>query len=531
MKENNQDQLISTKNSDKSSKIILLIICIIGFLTLAVGLLAMGNLNGNGSKVKLRKLKGTSQQIIHRAILNTQDKLAKEKILLEEKSGSKALEDLFKSEATDMSFNVKVKGLSGMENESIINAVVKDLNLQGNLASTKDGQYWNAGLKVKQGELELANATLYKANQEFGIDSPKILGNPYAIKGDTFFEDLQNSSLYVLAGGQSGDEAQIQDFKEIVTGISRFKDIFNLPGNREYTDKSNRLYEYTIKELDIRKLNEQEKDYDIYEFALTSEQIANFNEKQMAIIMELDFAEDLFNLLAKYSGVTKEEFIEKIATDSTYGDVTVKFELHIDQYFIRSGICTIINNTYDEEMLSISFDLSGKDYLLSKGQWEVRAGEGFQVKVVFSNNLGEESNRLEKDLKINLTSYGETGFVSYKTSYDSKAKDNNYTVNFEATFPYIGAAIIEGEGTKVVSDEEVSTIIDELTCKITDDDTNEMQAKLALEYGVKAIQSKEAIFKSKEQAKYVLELSEEELTTMFQKIQNNLGAIGIALLQ
>ena len=109
MEENNQNEVMSTKNSEKGNKkIIVLIACIVGVLAITVGLLAMGGLGNNGSKVKLRTLKGTPQEIVHTALLNTQDKLASEMTLLEERNGGKVLADILKSEAADMNFNVKI---------------------------------------------------------------------------------------------------------------------------------------------------------------------------------------------------------------------------------------------------------------------------------------------------------------------------------------------------------------------------------------------------------------------------------------
>ncbi len=533
MEENNQNEVMSTKNSEKGNKkIIVLIACIVGVLAITVGLLAMGGLGNNGSKVKLRTLKGTPQEIVHTALLNTQDKLASEMTLLEERNGGKVLADILKSEAADMNFNVKIKGVSGMENESIINAVVKDLAVQGDLAYTKDGKYWNADLKAKQGDLELVGATLYKADQELGIDIPKVLGNPYAIKLDTLFEDLQNSPMYALGGGESIDEAQIEEVKEMFTAIGDyFNGILGMADNKEYIDKVNKLYEDTIKGLDIEKLNEKVEGYDVYEVTLTGEQMANFNKEQMAIIMELDFADRLFNLVAKYSGVTQEELLEQIAQGSTYGDVDVKFELHVDDYFIRSGVCTIIDNAYDEEMISVEFNLGDKENLLNEIGFSFGVNDEAQVEVAFNNNLGEKGSVFEQAFKVSITSDGETGFISYNTSYDSKAKDNNFEVNFEATLPYTGSATIAGKGTKVVSAKEISTTIDELTCKVSDDYSNEMQVNLAVEYGAKVIKAKDVKFESKEEVKYVLELTTAELMAIAQSIQSNIQSIGSAFLQ
>ena len=533
MEETNQNEVMPTKNSGKGSKkITILIASIIGVLAITVGLLAMGGSVNNSSKVKLRALKGTPQEIVHTALLNTQDKLTSEMALLEERNGSKALADILKSEAADMNFNVKIKGVSGMENESIINAVVKDLAIQGDLAYTKEGKYFSAGLKAKQGDLELVGATLYKADQELGIDIPKVLGNPYAVKIDTLVEDLQNSPIYALAGGQSIDETQIEEFKEMFNAIGDyFNGILGVADNKEYIDKINGLYEDTIKSLNIEKLNEKVEGYDVYEFTLTGEQMANFNKEQMAIIMELDFADRLFNLLAKYSGVNKEDFLEQIAQGSAYDDVDVKVELHIDDYFIRSGVCTVIDNAYDEEMLSVEFNLGNKENLLNEIAFSFGVNDEAQVEVAFNNNLGEKGSIFEQAFKASLTSDGETGFISYNTSYDSKAKDNNFEVNFEATLPYTGSATIAGKGTKIINAKEIATTIDELTCKVSDDYSNEIQVNLAVEYGAKAIKAKDVKFESEEEVKYVLELTAAELMAIAQNIQNNIQSIGSTFLQ
>ena len=539
---NNEDQVVNNENQDlnlksknkSNKKLIILIAFIVGVLAVTVGALAIVGNGGKTAQVKLRELTGTPQEIVHNAILNTKDKLVSEMALIDEKNGEKALLNILESDAADTHFNVTIKNISGMENDSIINAIIKDLAIQGKFSYTKDGKYWNAGLKALQGDLELIGATLYKSDQDLGIDIPKLLGNPYAIKLNSFIEDLKNSPLYAAAEGQSIDDSEIAEVEEAFTALGDyFTGLLNIKDNKEYYEKYNKLIEETIKGLDIEKLDEKVDGYDVYEVTVTGEQLSKFGKEQMAILMELDFMQGFFDLMAKESGVTKEEFLEQMSAVDTYEGLELKFELHLDEHFIRSGICTIIDTEYEEEGFKVNFNFGTKDYLSSEIKIEFKpvSNMDFQGEIIVSNNLEENSDAIKSGFKISINAEGETGYLDFNTSYDTKAKSDNYTLNLKGEMPYAGSIDITGTGDKVVSGKEVSTTFEDITCNIESYYGDVIETKFGVAYGAKAIKANDVKFTSKEEVKYVLEMSMAELMAVAQTIQNNLQSLGSSWLQ
>ncbi len=533
--ENNENQELNFNPKKKSSKqLIILIACILGVLAVTVGALTIVNNGGKAAEVNLRELKGTPQEIVHSAILNTKDKFKSEMALIEEKNGGKSLLNILESEAVDTHFNVTIKNISGMEDDSIINAVIKDLAFQGNFLYTKDGKYWDTGLKALQGDLELIGATLYKSDQEIGIDIPKILGNPYALKLDSILEDFKNSPLYAVTEGQGIDDLEIAEVEEAFTAMGDyFTGLLNIKDNKEYIEKYNKLIEETIKGLDIEKLDEKADGYNVYDVTVTGEQLSKLGKEQMAIIMELDFMQEFFDFVAKESGVTKEEFMEQMLAVDTYEGLELKFELHLDEHFIRSGVCTVMDTEYEEEVLKINFNFGTKDYLSSELNIELTPAYDvdFQGGIKVSNNLEENSDIIESGINVNISSDGETGYIDFNTSYDTKAKSDNYTLNLKGEMPYVGSIDITGVGNKVVSRKEVSTTFEDITCNIESYYGDAIETKFGVAYGAKVVKAEDVKFTSKKEVKYVLEMSMAELMAVAQTIQNNLQSLGSSWLQ
>lgn len=503
------------KHGSKQVISIVAILCMLSVLT--TGLLVRGSLKSSETNTEHRLLQGSPKQILHNAILNTQDQLQQERGLIEEKSGGSILTSIFETQALDMSMNVKLKALKGTENEDTLNAMLKDISLEGGLLATKDGAHLKSDLTIKQGVLELLQATFYKNNGEFGVYSPKILDNPYAFKGETFFEDLKKSAFYPLVRGETSNERVLEDLSSIVECIR----------DSAYKEKSNKVYENMIKQLEVVELGKTETNETIYVCTLKSEQLAALSKEQMTLIMELDFAGNMPDRLAKYLGMSKEAFLEKVMNERSYEGLSLQFEFHVDDSFIRLVTCTMKSDTYNEDILMISFELKDEKSLLGERQWKIQVGEGIDLKVVSRNTVEGEQNKFETNLNIELTSYGEKGFVNYQTVYDRGAKDNPYKINVEAELPYIGSAVIVGEGSKVVSEDQVAVTLENLICQLTDADDKEIQASLALDYGIKGTSVEEAEFKSKEPVKYILDLSQEALTEVLQKVQAHLGGIEI----
>ena len=240
-----------------------------------------------------------------------------------------------------------------------------------------------------------------------------------------------------------------------------------------------------------------------------------------------------FDVIAKYSGVTKQELLAEMSDVDTYEDLELKFELHIDDYFIRSGVCTVIDTAYEEEVVKINFNFGTKDYLSNEMNINFKVDEYSDAQVVIAayNNLGESGNLVKQGFEASLTVEEETAFIDFNTSYDTKAKDDNYEMSLQGEFPYAGSIDVKGIGTKGVSGKEVSTILDDLTCKVEDYYGDVIQAKFAVSYGAKSVKAKDVKFTSKQDVKYILELSMAELMAMVQTVQNNVQSIGSSLLQ
>ena len=79
MEENNENQAVNMEAPKKGNKkIIILIACIVGVLAITVGALAMSGAGGSAPKGKIRGVKGTPEEVVYGALLNTQEKLVSE---------------------------------------------------------------------------------------------------------------------------------------------------------------------------------------------------------------------------------------------------------------------------------------------------------------------------------------------------------------------------------------------------------------------------------------------------------------------
>lgn len=526
MKGKDLNQVINIKHIDKTKQgVYLLIVAIVVILTITVGALARGNIKGN--RFTPRKLKGSPEQIVYKAILNTKEQLEQEKKLLQEKNGEKEFAQILEEPARNINFNLQIKTLDGMERAATINAITKNMVIEGDLAATKGGKYIRNDIGVKQGALELFKVAVYKRDQEYGVYSPKVLKNPYAVKGQTFFEDLKTSAIYGSIIGEDQDEGALERFKEALESANHMKGLMQTLKAQADTSPFNRENEHPFKGITFTKRENTETNDHSYECTLNSQQIASFTKKQLDYIKTLDFGEQVISDLARSLGLTKESFVEKLTGQGYDDEIALQFKIYTDEYFVRSVICTMMNATYDEEMFTFKLELSNEANLFDNIGWEIKTGEGFWLKVTDKHHLEEENDILKREMQIELTSYGEKGSLSYKTAHDLEAKEKGYNVDIQMNIPYLGTATIVGEGSKTIRDDQIIVDLTHLDCHLKDTSAKEINADLALQYGIRTILPEEAEFKSEEQVKYILELSEKELIAVLQKLQIYLQLIGI----
>ena len=288
MEENNQN-LYEAKNTYKKprGKLIGLIIAVALIVGVSVGIFAFVG----QSKGVFNKLKGTPEEIVMKAMSNTNNKILLEQEAMQEQLGVKAIESIQNQEANALNFDLVLQNVEGIENQEIVNAYIKNLGLSGSLQTVKEGSKGTGNLSVTQSGIELIGASLYKVGNEVGISIPKLLESPYAIKLDSFVEDYKKSALFELMGGQEIDEEGFTEIEQTITAFSDYMvGAMNLSTNKEFMQQSGDLQAQLIKDAALTKKDKttillsdgKEKECSVYAGTLTDDQVIQFFKEEMS---------------------------------------------------------------------------------------------------------------------------------------------------------------------------------------------------------------------------------------------------------
>ena len=519
-----------------SGKLIGGIIAAVAILAIGVGIFA---LNGQ-SKSAFKKLKGTPEEIVVAAISNTNEKCLEEQSSMSAQMGLDKVNVIQNKEASETKFNLGLEGISGIEEADIISAYIKDIGLSGTFQSTKSKDKVAGDLKLTQSGIELLGASIYKDGNEVGINIPKILDAPYAIKVDSFVEDFKKSDLGKLMNGTEISDEELNEITEIFSAFGEYMEgAMNLSTNKEFMTQTQALQTELIKNAKIKENGKQTvtlsdgstAEWTVYTGSLTGQELMDFINKEINLVMSLDFAKNYFDVIAKQSGYTTEEMLEEMKQTLVADEsVATEIDFLVDDAYFRGFTLGINEN--EERVCNINVSYTGAQYLtdeMTVGFNVVNDEEQVGIDLVFSENLGEKADVFSQAFNLYLNENDQTvGSITYTYDYDTKATEDNLSVYAGLDFGSEAVMNYTAIGTKVINNEEVSTNLQDSSITI-ESEGESITVDFNLAYGVKAIKSSDITI-DKTGVKYLLEMSEEELTSAIQSIQSNIQAFAYGLL-
>ena len=516
---------------------------LIGGIIAVVALLMIGTIVfalSKKSETTFKKLTGSPEEVVMAAISNTSNKSLEEQAQINAKLGKEQIKKITEKAASEVNFNIGLQGISGVENANILSAYIKDTGLSGTFQSTKEQDKMNGSLNITQSGIEFIKASFYKDNDEVGVSIPKILDAPYAIKLDSFMEDYKKSAFYQMIGGKEMNEEEFEQISEVFSAFGEYMaGTMNLSTNKEFITQTEAVQAEFIKNAELKENGTKqvilqdgsEVEWKIYSGTLTGQELVDFINKEMELIMNLDFAKNYFDVVAKQSGYTVEEMLEQVQTELKADDTrSIAIDFFVDEEYLR-GINLDIKEQ-EEEICNINVQYTGNNCLLDGMIFNLNINdddESLGIKFTFNQNLGEEADVFNQNFELSLSEDSNTmGTIQYGYSYDTKAKEDNLNVTFGIDFGSELTANFVATGTKTVSNEEVSTNLS--TASVDYDFEGEtVTLDFNLGYGVKEIKASDIII-DKTGVKYLLEMSEEELTNALQTIQSNIQAFTYGLL-
>ena len=519
-----------------SGKLIGGIIAAVAILAIGVGIFA---LNGQ-SKSAFKKLKGTPEEIVVAAISNTNEKCLEEQSSMSAQMGLDKVNVIQNKEASETKFNLGLEGISGIEEADIISAYIKDIGLSGTFQSTKSKDKVAGDLKLTQSGIELLGASIYKDGNEVGINIPKILDAPYAIKVDSFVEDFKKSDLGKLMNGTEISDEELNEITEIFSAFGEYMEgAMNLSTNKEFMTQTQALQTELIKNAKIKENGKQTvtlsdgstAEWTVYTGSLTGQELMDFINKEINLVMSLDFVKNYFDVIAKQSGYTTEEMLEEMKQTLVADEsVATEIDFLVDDAYFRGFTLGINEN--EERVCNINVSYTGAQYLtdeMTVGFNVVNDEEQVGIDLVFSENLGEKADVFSQAFNLYLNENDQTvGSITYTYDYDTKATEDNLSVYAGLDFGSEAVMNYTAIGTKVINNEEVSTNLQDSSITI-ESEGESITVDFNLAYGVKAIKSSDITI-DKTGVKYLLEMSEEELTSAIQSIQSNIQAFAYGLL-
>lgn len=543
VEENNQNlnEVIKSGGKKLNGKVIGMIIAIVAILGIGIGVFAFSGQN----KAAFKKLSGTPEEVVAAALSNTSHKILLEQEAMQKQLGGDNIKSIRNKEANELSFDLVLQSVDGIEDQDIVNAYIKDLGLSATLQGVKDGSKGNGKLSVTQSGIELLGASLYKVDNEIGLSIPKILDTPYAIKLDSLIADYENSALYQLMGGESIDEAALAEVQEMIDAFSEYMTgAMTLSTNEEFITQSEAVQAELIKEANLAVKgrttlilsNGKEKECSVYAGTLTNSQVAQFMRDEMNVLMNLEFVKNYINVVGKQAGYTVEDMLEEMNNlEITSDNGTLEIEILVDgTYFVGANLRFMDGDT-NQEIGALTFNYTGEKYLSDSIFFEFNANElddvteSINIKFNLNQNFGDQADVLTQDLVGSLAENGmNLGNFTYSYAYDTKAKEDNLNVTFGMDIENELAMDYTAAGTKTITSEEVSTNLTNALLSM-EEGTEKFTLNFGLNYGIKAIKAND-IAMDQTGAQYILEMTQEELINLVQTIQSNIQVFAFGLM-
>lgn len=543
VEENNQNlnEIIKSSSKKPNGKVIGMIIAIVAVLGIGIGIFAFSGQN----KAAFKKLSGTPEEVVAAALSNTNRKLLLEEEAIQKQLGGDHINSIRNKEANELSFDIVLKSMDGIEDQDIVNAYIKDLGLSGTLQSVKDGSKGNGKLSVTQSGIELLGASLYKVDNEIGVSIPKILDTPYAVKLDSLIEDYENSALYQLMGGESIDEEALAEVQEMIDAFSEYMTgAMTLSTNEEFMTQSEAVQAELIKEANLAVKgrttlilsNGKEKECSVYAGTLTNSQVAQFMKDEMNILMNLEFVKNYINVVGEQAGYTVEDMLEEMNNlEVTSDNGTLEIEILVDgTYFVGANLKFMDGDT-NQEVGTLTFNYAGEKHLTDSIFFDFNiaasddVAESMNIKFNFNQNFGDKADVLTQDLVCSLSADAiDLGNFTYSYAYDTKAKEDNLNVSFGMDIENELAMDYTATGTKTITSEEVSTNLTSALVSIQEG-TENFTLNFGLNYGIKAIKAND-IAMDQTGAQYILEMTQDELINLVQTIQSNIQVLAFSLM-
>lgn len=492
------------------------------------------------SKATFKQLKGTPEEIIMTAFSNTNTKSIEEQDTMDGKVGRTQVSKILDEQASEMNFNLVLQGISGVENATILSAYIKDTGLTGKFQVAKDYEKLNGNLQVTQSGIEILGMTVYKDEDEIGVSVPKILDAPYAIKTSSWIEDYKNSALCGLIGEEAISQDEMNQMTELFGGFSEYMTgAMHLNENKEYRIQMEALQAELIKNAKVVENGKEtitltdgnETEWTIYSGTLTGEEVLDFFNKQMELLMSLDFARSYFDIIAKQSGYTVDEMLEEMKVDlEEVNGVTVDVNFLVDDTFFR-GVRLGINEQ-EKRVADISIECLGESYLLDNIEINLEMTDDELVErmeMMFNQNLGEKADIYTQGFSISCFENDvEELSMDYSYEYDTKAKADNLKVKLGMIAEGVNVIDYTATGTKTVTRKEVSTNISNASIT-SNDGTENGTVDFSLGYGIKVIDPSE-IKVEKTGVKYLFEMTEADLLKALQSIKENIQSFTYGLI-
>lgn len=520
-----------------NNKLTGIIVAVVGVLGIGIGVFAFEGQNKSGIKA----LKGTPEEIVTQALANTSVKSIEEQNMMNTKLGSNQVGKILDEKATEMDFEVILKNISGIEDAEILSAYIKDIGLSGNLQTTKDYSKFNGNLKLTQSGIELLGLSAYKEEDEFGISMPRILDAPYAIKLSSWLDDYKNSALYNLLGDEAEiNEEDINQVIEVTDALGEYMTgAMNLSMNEEFMAQNEALQVQYIKNANIKKNGTQkviltdgsEAEWNIYSGTLTGQEVVDLFNKEIEILMNLDFARNYFEVLSEQSGYTVDEMLEEMQANISEDDMTtIDIDFLTDDTYFR-GIKLGINEE-EKRLYDLTIQYTGAKYLLDGidvnlvGVAEEVSGS---MDVAFKQNLGDKADQYTQSLTFALGGDGiEAVAMNYNYKYDTKAEEDNLEVGLNVVVDDLDMINYNATGTKTIEKKEVTTNLTNASL-IVNDGAQDFTINFSLEYGIKGIEDKDIVIE-KTGVKYLLEMTQEEILKTLETIETNIQSFTYGLI-
>lgn len=475
-------------------------ILLVALVTIGISAVALRN---KGYK----ELKGTPDEIIITALENTNQKIMEEQEALNEKLGINKQEAILASKAKELYFNLD------------LNEADQTNNILGNLQLGTNKL--KGDLKLINNQKDLLEIQAYRDGDKAGLNIPQLFETPYAVKLSTFKEDYQKSALATLIG----NDDFLTESNEVITAATDYiKGIWALKDNKQFMQENMDLQRQLLKSFNIQESSQKTNttnNWIAYTCELNNEQMLDFINQELDLLMQYDFVKNYFAVLAKAADMTLEDFMAQINNELTISEnvkADVTFEVD-DKYF--RGLSIQLKEDDLVRMTIETYYLGNENLLENILICLESETEGINMRV----EVGQTSQNAlyEENVTVTLNeSFEEDQYLTgmtYHYTYDTAQKDNNIALDFNFMIDDDLTIAYSTNGTMTIDQDKVDVTLPNGEV-ILKDSQNEEKVQVDLNYGMQKIKEKDIAIDVTGET-YLFEMDEEALNHAVEVIQNN----------